>query len=248
MAGPEEARAAFPRGLNQPEGGFRFGADALLLASLADPCLATIDLGAGCGAAGLGLALRGAPRVGLLDRDPDMAACARRNADLLGLAGRTSVYESDVREVRGHPDLAPESWSQAICNPPYRRPGSGREAAPARQGARFAEEGSLDDFCRAAAYLLANRAPLCAVFLAERLVDLFAALRAARLEPKLVRPVQGRRGGPVRLVLVRALKNGRPGLELAPQLTLYDAAGAVTAEALDFCPWLAANPRRAGNG
>ena len=59
------ARQFFPRGLQQPEGSLRFGADALLLAAFAArgvegmnearrKQLTAADLGCGCGAALLG--------------------------------------------------------------------------------------------------------------------------------------------------------------------------------------------------
>lgn len=62
------ARQLFPRGLDQPEGSLRFGADALLLAAFAarhvenlnasrQAHLTAAELGCGCGAALLGLSL-----------------------------------------------------------------------------------------------------------------------------------------------------------------------------------------------
>ena len=70
------ARQLFPRGLEQPEGSLRFGADALLLAAFAaryveslnasrQAHLTAAELGCGCGAALLGLALRCAGITGL---------------------------------------------------------------------------------------------------------------------------------------------------------------------------------------
>ena len=52
-----------------------------------------------------------------------------------------------------------------------------------------------------------------------------AALRAARLEPKRIRPVRPRPGGPVRLLLLEAVLGGRPGLLWEPDLLLEDPAG-----------------------
>ena len=56
-----DAIEIFPRGLKQPEGSFRFGQDALLLAALtARFCTRkdkVVELGCGCGAALSGLLL-----------------------------------------------------------------------------------------------------------------------------------------------------------------------------------------------
>lgn len=140
--GATEAIRLFPRGLAQPVRGFRFGLDALLLASfLPIGPKRLLDLGAGCGAVALGWLLRGGSRnvpvsaVGL-DVNPEMAACARENAARLGLAERLDVLLADVRAMRGV--IEPESFDLVACNPPYRESGRGRlPADPGRRAAIF---------------------------------------------------------------------------------------------------------------
>lgn len=96
-------RPPFPRGLRQPEGSFRFSADALLLASfLALPpgreAGNIADLGTGCGVAALAMLLRHplAKAVGL-ERQGPLAAAAAENARVLGLHERMRVLEGDLR-------------------------------------------------------------------------------------------------------------------------------------------------------
>ncbi|ATD80007.1 hypothetical protein CNY67_00120 [Desulfovibrio sp. G11] len=117
------ARARFPAGLEQPEGSLRFGADALLLAafvtrhleakkhryaaggSLArSPGLTPVpvaELGSGCGAALLALALRCPQVAGLgLEREEPLVQAARRNARLLGLSGHVGLPDvSDLPDM-----------------------------------------------------------------------------------------------------------------------------------------------------
>ena len=184
------ARNAFPRGLFQPASGFRFGSDALLLAALAAglPGTRAVDLGTGCGAAGLGYLLATADPAATvlgLDREAAMVAAAGQNAAALGLAERFTAHVADVRHIREADRLAPESCDLVLCNPPYRDPGSGRRpAGAARDAARFEVDGSLADFAAAAAYLLANKGLFVCIPLAERLTHVAAALAAHRLEIK----------------------------------------------------------------
>ncbi|WP_428559845.1 MAG: tRNA1(Val) (adenine(37)-N6)-methyltransferase [Solidesulfovibrio sp. DCME] len=246
----QEARRLFPRGLSQPEGGFRFGADALLLASFAAPAAGrrVLDLGTGCGPAGLGLLLArdDADTMVLgLDRDPAMAAAAAANAGRLGLSDRFAARQLDLRAIRDDPALRPESFGLVLANPPYRDPASGRRTPSApRDAARFETEGGLAAFADAAAYALENGANLALVHLAERLGHVFACLGARKLEIKRILPLAARQGAPARQVLVLATKNGRPGLRLDSALALYAGSGQDTrlsAEALRFCPFLACN-------
>jgi tRNA1Val (adenine37-N6)-methyltransferase len=247
----EAARQAFPRGLLQPEGGFRFGADALLLASFATPLRGTrvLDAGTGCGPAGLGLLLArndSDTRVLGLDREPAMVAAAQENARRLGLAERFEARLLDLRDIRTEDAIPPESVDLVLANPPYRHPASGhRPPAPMRDQARFETEGDLPAFAAAAAYALANGGWLALVHLAERLGHIVTTLSANRLEIKQLLPISSRPGAPARQVLLAARKNGRPGLRLKAPLTLYRGSGSQTRldeEALRFCPFLACNP------
>lgn len=243
-------RAHFPRGLIQPEGGFRFGADALLLACFGAslPGRRVLDLGTGCGPAGLGLLLArddAQTRVCGLDHDPAMVAAATANAAHLGLADRFCALSGDVRDIRANAAITPESFGLVLANPPYRDPDSGRRPEGAqREAARFETAGDLADFATAAAYALENGGGLALVHLAERLGHIFACLADSRLEIKRILPIASRREAPARQVLVWARKNSRPGLRLEPALALYEGAGAATRlspEALRFCPFLACN-------
>jgi tRNA1(Val) A37 N6-methylase TrmN6 len=242
------ARAAFPRGLVQPEGGFRFGSDALLLAAFAATLTGTraADLGTGCGAAGLGWLLAApdpAATVLGLDKDPAMVAAARQNAAALGLSDRFAAELVDVRQVRETAGLAPESCDLILCNPPYRDPGSGRRpAGESRDAARFEVDGSLPDFAAAASYLLANTGFFACIHLAERLTHVVTALSACRLEIKRLLPVAPRADAPARQLLIAARKNSGPGLVLEPPLVLYAGVGRdtkLTDAATAFCPFLA---------
>jgi len=246
----QTARAAFPRGLVQPPGGFRFGSDALLLAALAAGLAGSraVDLGTGCGAAGLGYLLMTADETAAvlgLDLEPAMAAAAGQNAAALGLAERFTARVADVRDIRSVDRLHPESCDLVLCNPPYRAPGSGRRpAGQARDAARFEVGGSLPDFAAAAAYLLANKGFFVCIHLAERLTHVAAALAAHRLEIKRLLPIAPRADAPARQILIVARKNGGPGLILEPPLILYAGSGRemrLTDAALAFCPFLACN-------
>lgn len=255
MTAPESpdipsARAYFPRWLSQPESGFRFSMDALLLACFAPlgGVHHAVDLGCGCGVVGLGWLLRQsdlAPVVTGLDLNPQMLDCAAANAARLGLEDRYALVHTDVASVRDSPDLSLESCDLILCNPPYREPGTGRR--PLDQGrdtARFEATAPIAAFVQAASYLLRNRKRACFIGLAERLPGLLVDMAAQRLTPKRLLLVHSRVDEPARLALVEAVKNGGPGLAVEAPLVLYQGRGEearLTPQALAFCPFLACN-------
>lgn len=245
-----EARTYFPRGLHQPQDGFRFSMDALLLAGFAGPGGATdvVDLGCGCGVVGLGLLLRSEkPRlcVAGVDVNQQMLSCAIANADSLGFAERFAPVHCDVAAVRTCRELGPEQADLVVCNPPYRVPGTGKRPPDAgKDTARFEAVAPVADFVTAAGYLVRNRRRVCFIGLPERLPELFADMKAVRLEPKRVRFVHSRAAEASKLVLVEAVKNASAGLVVEPALALYEGQGdatRMTSEALAFCPFLACN-------
>ena len=68
----------------------------------------------------------------------------------------------------------------------------------------------------AVAYFTQNGGRFALVHRPERLTDLLCALRAARLEPKRLCFLQHDAAHPPSAVLVEAVKNGRPGVEVLP--------------------------------
>lgn len=224
----------FPRGLAQPETGYRFSLDAVLLAAFARPSGGLgLDLGAGCGVVGLGVLLRHPlTRMVAVELQTELVACARVNGTRLGLGDRFTVLQADVRRL----PLAPESVDFVVANPPYRRPGTGRENPdPSRRAARFEATAGLEDFLRAARWAVRNRGRCWWVFVAERLDELLAGCLAHGLRPKEVLPVAPRPGAPARLVLVAAIKNGGPGLTVHPPLVL-SSLGSTGFLDVDLCP------------
>lgn len=198
-----------------PRGRYRTNADSLLLADFAPRASGVVfDLGAGVGAVGLRVAHRSpAAQVVLVERDPEAAALARRNA--AGLA-RVRVVEADVRDLRERGAAA-----LVVCNPPYVPPGRGRAPSEGRRDARMGDAAPFLDAARA---LLGRRGCACFSYPVVGLIDFFEALRARGLEPKRLRFVHARAARPARVALVLAKPGKRGGLVVEPPLFEHHAA------------------------
>jgi tRNA1Val (adenine37-N6)-methyltransferase len=239
-----ENRKHYPKGLVQPENGFRFSVDSLLLSCFAVPGnkARILDLGTGCGVIPIGLFLHNQEKnIHLcgLESNPEMLEAVRTNIQNLGFEDVFRVIDGDVREKAL---LEPESFDLVVSNPPFREKGRGRECVDkGKQCARFEEKASLEDFVRTAAYAAKGRGRVCFVFLAERVLELVEFFRKYRLEPKRIRFCHGRSGDPSKIVLVEAVKNGKNGLVVESPLILYrddDMSSSPNPHSLEFCPFL----------
>lgn len=233
----------------QKKSGYRFSIDALLLAhfTILQEEDDLIDLGTGSGIVALILAQRfRCGRVLGIEIQEDLAETARRNVLLNGLDGRIEIRRGDVR----CPELLcnPQTFSAAVCNPPYRRLRSGRtNPDPERAVARHEMAGTVDDFLAAAVHALRPKGRFRLIYPATRTVQLLTKMRDRRVEPKRLRMVYSRPGDSAVFVLVEGVKGGREGLSVLRPLFIHEKAGGYTREMAEIFSDHYAYPARGGD-
>lgn len=205
--------------LTQEDGLPKVSRDSLLLGEFATLHRGdrVFDLGCGVGVLALCLARRaeGLTLDGM-DCQPGCVALARENLAANGLAG--TVCEGDVAQIRGM--IPAGGYDLVVANPPYFRPGQGKMAAGSRGIARTGEETGLRPWCEAARWLLRNGGRFALCCRPQGLRTLFDGLTACQLEPKRLQPVQSAPDRAANLILLEAMAQGRPGLELLPALIM----------------------------
>ena len=168
-------------------------------------------------------------RVIGIEIQPDLALFAAENARSNALDGRCLIIRGDLRDAPRF--LPPEHFHQVVANPPFRRPGSGATPQdPGRASARQELTFTLTDLAGTASALLRFGGEFCAIHLAERLPELCRALEESGLALKKLRLIAPYAASAPRLCLVSAIKGGRPGLCVLPQLVLHKPGGRYTGE------------------
>lgn len=261
------ARAAFPRGLEQPPHAYRFGTDALLLAAWAAgragvAWRAVAELGCGCGAALFGLRLHPAlsrPPACLLGLEVEEHLCcaARHNAQRLGFDGCCSFVRGDLRDRTVLRSCGLRHFDAVLANPPFGTPGSGRASPhPLREralrgGAPESAASLLTDFCLAARALSRHHGHFFCIFPAGDISRLLHALRTAGMGLRALLPVHAVAEAPALRLLVEARAGAADDCRLLPPLVLHGAhrhgGPDWTEEARRFCPWISAG-LTGGNG
>lgn len=189
---------------------FPLGQDSLALASFATLRRGDKVCDLGCGAGALLLLLAGRQSTLELlgvEISPEDSALARKNLAENGLTGE--IYTGDIRQMCK--TLPAGGFSLVVSNPPYFRAGSGGDGGAARM-----EEAALTDWCAAAGRLVKNGGRFALVHRPERLAELFTALHHSGLEPKRLQLIQHDADTAPSAILVEAVRQGRPGLEVLP--------------------------------
>jgi tRNA1Val (adenine37-N6)-methyltransferase len=112
--------------LLQPERGYRFAADAPILADFVRPRPGDqlVEIGAGCGVIPLILFVKKKfRRIDAVEIQPELAACARANVRRHGAGDAIRIVEADVRTL--DPAAVDAPVDAVFANPPYRRVGAG---------------------------------------------------------------------------------------------------------------------------
>lgn len=220
----------------QSDRGFKFGMDAVLLSDFAarggDPeaeyrsmtgrCIC--DLGTGTGILPILLAAKtGCLHITGVELQPEMAEMAERSVRLNGLEDRITIICGDIRELR---DMR-QTQDLVTMNPPYMKSDSGlASAVPSVDDARHENNGTIEDFVRAAALLLKQGGAMYAVYRPDRLTDLLTAMRKHAIEPKVLRTVVPRLGREPNIILVKGVRGGGPcSLKMPPEMVVYEQNG-----------------------
>lgn len=195
---------------------FRLGRDALALARFAalhrDDRVC--DLGCGVGSLLLALAER-EPRLTLdgVELRVSASELCKENLQRNGLRG--VIITGDMQDR--YPELPWGSYDLVTANPPYFPVGTGKVAQDAaRAQARTEETYTLRAACAVAARLCRNGGKFALCLRPERLAEAFQALQENHFAPKRMQLLQSAPDREANLVLIEAVRNGKPGLRVLP--------------------------------
>ena len=171
---------------------FSFSLDAVLLARFAygpKKRGRIVDLCTGNGAIPLFLSARTESTITGVELQPRLAGMARRSIEINGLDGQIDIIEGDVKEIPAQ--LGYEKFDTVTCNPPYfpAHDMSDKNLSEHMAIARHELHLTLDEAVRSASQLLKQGGKAAFVHRAGRLIDIMAAMRNNRLEPKRIRLV-----------------------------------------------------------
>jgi tRNA1(Val) A37 N6-methylase TrmN6 len=188
----------------QKKGGYRFSADAVLLANFAlplKPSDSVIDMGTGSGVIPLILAQKSAAlNIVGIEIQEDLANIAKRNVELNNLSERVKIIKSDFRTLGTDLKSVPTKlgrFSIVVSNPPYTKLASGRISSSSQKAmAKMEFTCTLNDIVLASKCLVAEAGRIVYIYPVTRLREMLSVLMEHKLEVcrlEFVQPEQYRR-------------------------------------------------------
>jgi tRNA1(Val) A37 N6-methylase TrmN6 len=214
----------------QPKGrGHRAGMDAMLLAAMVARSgpIRVADLGAGAGAAGMGVAARlREARVSLYEYAPEMVDYCRRSVahpDNAALADRLEVIAADVTlrgKARVEAGLADDVFDQVIMNPPFNDASDRRAPDRLRSQAHAMHEGLFEAWIRTAGAILKPGGEMALIARPESIAEIIEACgrRFGGIEITFLHPREGESA--IRLLL-SAVKGSRARLTIRSPIFMH---------------------------
>lgn len=217
-------------GIIQSDEVFSFSMDAVLLARFAQiPKYGRIlDLCTGNGVIPLLLSTRTRAKLEGIEIQPRLADMARRSVVMNGLQNQITIREGDLRELVQ--DTGHGAYDAITVNPPYMPLTGGDLKINIHQAiARHEIHCTLEEVVANSMRLLRPGGKMWMVHKPQRLGELMSLFRQYRLEPKVIRFVHPRAGAEANMVLIEALRGGKPDMRILPPLIVYDDHG-------EYCP------------
>ncbi|MDF2813968.1 MAG: methyltransferase [Paenibacillus sp.] len=205
---------------------FAFSLDAVLVARFCSVPFKgrIVDLCTGNGVVPLLLSTRTKSHITGVEIQPRLANMALRNVQLNALDDQLSIIEGDLKEV--HHTLGRGQFDLVTVNPPYMPITSGEQNEnPHIAAARHELLCTLDDVLAACARLVRTGGRVAMVHRPSRLIEIIAGMRQYKLEPKRIRFVHPRAGEEANMVLIEAIRDGKPEVRLLPPLIVHEKDG-----------------------
>jgi len=189
----------------QPEKGYRFNEDSVFLSDFVRPKkdARVIDIGSGSGViSALIHRKHELNNIDAVELQKPMFECLLKTVAKNDLGEFIRPMLSDIKDYK-----PVNPYHIAVCNPPYRKPGTGKQTGDEVEDiARFSHRLVIDDilqFCRS---YLENNGSLFICYDADMLVDVFAKSRSYGLEPKRLKLIHPDLDSPARIALIELKK------------------------------------------
>ena len=216
--------------LKQMKTGYRFGSDAVLLASYIRADKGDLlDLGAGVGAVSLGIAWR-YPKCKIIavEKEPEIAKLLRENVIRNDLSNQVVVEQSSIEHL---PSSFISKFDHVVANPPFHKMTGTRSRNSHRNLAHMGDGLTLLDWLEKAIWACKPKGYVSFMIRADRTDEAVSILHNNKMGEITLFPIWPVQGTPANRIIVTAKKESKTGCTILPGITLHNLDGSLTSNA-----------------
>ena len=182
-----------------------------------------LEIGAGSGVISLlACAKTSVKEITAFELQSEMAELAKRNIELNNLKGKINIVNAPIQEYKKY--YKAELFDVVFSNPPYMVSSESKSPNEVRHASRHDTFLKIDELCASAATALKFGGRFYCVYDSARSAELIYELIKNNLQPKTLFFTQNGKGKSV-LVVVEAVKGGKSGVNVLPNLVTNDKDG-----------------------
>ena len=210
---------------------YRFTSDAVILSNFvkAKPSDKLIDLGTGSAVIAILTAHKNnLQNVVGVELQKDLADMASRSVAYNKMQNKIQILNMDMKNILSYQtrkNLGLENFDIVVSNPPYKKGQTRKNLSESARLARHEIAIDMQTICKIASVLLKFSGKFFVIYDANRLAELMFCLKQNGLEPKKMLLTQPAENKQPTLVLIEAVKGGKEGLKILPNLTTNDKDG-----------------------
>ena len=216
--------------LKQLKKGYRFGSDAVLLASYINANKSLLlDLGAGVGAVSLGVAWRNPEcQIVAVEKDPEISGLLLENIAANGMSKQVTTEHISIEHL---PKDFESYFDHVIANPPFHKHTGTRSTNRHRNLAHIGDGTHLTDWLKHAVWACRSKGYVSFMIRADRTDEVISFLNASKMGEVTLYPIWPVEGNPANRIIVSARKDSKTGSILLPGITLHNTDGSLTSNA-----------------
>lgn len=203
---------------------YTFTSDSVVLANFINIKKNENAVEIGCGSGVISILLTGkteVEKITAFEIQKEMSDLAEKNIKLNQLEDRIKIINDDISDFEKYIEKA--KTDVVFSNPPFMNSSVGNSNI-VKNIARHDEKLPPSKLCECASKILKDKGRFYLVYLPERLCEILVCLHQNKLQPKRMFFTQNDKHQ-IKLCVIEAVKNGKKGLKILPNLTVNDNNG-----------------------
>lgn len=216
---------------------FKFSLESILLPNFVTINLKDqkiLDLCSGNAPIPLVLSTKTKKKIIGVELQKEIFTLAKKSIEINHLEDQITILNEDVKNLKNI--FEGDTFDIITVNPPYFKTSDNSylNNNKIKTNARHEKSLTLEELIKIVKYLLKNNGSFYMVHRTERLIEIIDLLKSNNLMPKKIQFIYPKKGSSSKLFMIKAVKNGKNGLEVMDSLYIHNEDGSYQKEILEI--------------